>query len=548
MLPRILVPYIIDRKEKYGNDPALQSPTVPTSEGSCKKVVVEFSSPNIGKDFQGKHLRSTIIGAFVSHTYENMGWEVQKVNYLGDWGKDIALLGVGWEKFGSEEELEKDAVFHLLDVSHRINEQFQPEHLAYKKARDEAKKNGQDETEATAEIEAKGLYSERNAFFKKMEDRNEEAVALFKRIRDVNIGDYTNFYERLGINFDEYSGESKVSQEIMTEIEQILKEKGLLEENGGAWGVDMKKHKLLKSGMAIVRDRTGSSTYFARHLATVIERSRKQEFDKLIFVAADIDGHYSRLFKILDALGMEDVREKLKHVQIGEKSHMGEKLGNGYRLHGILDQCENVMLDVLRTEGKKAKLFGDPEEVVKRVGINALLTQELSTKRTSEHAFDIGNMTAFKTGTGPELQYQYAKLCTLLKEHPTEDSLTNEEYGSLDSDAQMSLLLMLGQYPETSCANFELLEPYHILTYLQTVLEKLSDCLEDDDEKEDDEAGQKGGEADDDGGSQVGTSITPAKSALYEATRIVLENGMNLLGLIAIASIQQKRVDTPLAE
>jgi arginyl-tRNA synthetase len=552
VLPRILVPYIIDRKDKYGNDPALQSSEISASGESRKKVVIEFSSPNIGKDFQGKHLRSTIMGAFVSHTYASMGWEVQKANYLGDWGKDIALLGVGWEKFGSEEELEKDAVFHLLDVSHRINEQFQPEQLEYKRVRDEAKKNGQDETEATAEIEAKGLYAERNSFFKKMEERDEEAVALFKRIRDINIDNFTKFYDRLGISFDTYSGESKVNQETIAEIEQKLKEKGLLEEIGGAsWGVDMKKHGLLKSGMAMVRDRTGGSTYFARHLATIIERSRKQDFDKLVFVAADTDNHYLRLSTILGALDMEDLAKKLKHLQLGEKSHMRERLGAGYQLHGILDQCESAMLDVLRADEEKEKLLGDSEEAAKIVGINALLTQELSTKRTSDHAFDINNMTSFKTGTGPELQYQYAKLCALLKDYPVDDGLANEEYGSLGEDVHTSLLLTLGQYPESTRSNFEQLEPAHIIAYLHTVLEKLSDCLDDGDDDDEDNDGEAGpaGEGEEGGGpSPKETSITPAEAALYEATRIVLENGMKLLGLVPIAPIQQKRVDTPVAE
>src|SRR4051812_34271287 len=88
-LPRILLPYILDRGAAYGvlHDP--QSPEPPPDQ---KTVVVEFSSPNLGQDFRADHLRSTILGAFVSNTYESMGWRVIRTNYLGDWGNHIGLL------------------------------------------------------------------------------------------------------------------------------------------------------------------------------------------------------------------------------------------------------------------------------------------------------------------------------------------------------------------------------------------------------------------------------------------------------------------------
>ena len=81
-----------------------------------KKVIVEFSSPNTAKEFQAGHLRSTIIGAPTPRLYEDMGWDVIKINYLGDWGKQFGLLAVGWQRFGSEEELAKPPRKHLLDV------------------------------------------------------------------------------------------------------------------------------------------------------------------------------------------------------------------------------------------------------------------------------------------------------------------------------------------------------------------------------------------------------------------------------------------------
>jgi arginyl-tRNA synthetase len=174
-IARLLSPYINDRKDSYGRDISLglHDPSLP--DLGRKKLVVEFSSPNIASEFQGTHLRSTILGAYIGNLHEMMGWDVVKINYLGDWGKPIGLLGVGWEKFGSEEEFEADPSGHLLDVYNKINQLFMPEQLASKKARDERRDSGKD----SAEIESQGLFAERNAFFKRMEDGDETAIAFW---------------------------------------------------------------------------------------------------------------------------------------------------------------------------------------------------------------------------------------------------------------------------------------------------------------------------------------------------------------------------------
>jgi arginyl-tRNA synthetase len=237
MLPRLLFPYINDRKASYGQDITLGLRDPSSPDLGKKKLLIEFSSPNIASEFLGKHLRSTIIGAYIANLYETMGWEVTKINYLGDWGKPLGLLGVGWEKFGSEELFQADPAGHLLDVNNKINELFAPELAASKKARDEASKMGKDEGKVQAEIEEKELFAERNKFFKRMEDDDEEAMAFWRRVRDVNIESYTKLYARLNVSFDEYLGESQVSPSTMAEVEEILKKKGLCEESEGAWYV-----------------------------------------------------------------------------------------------------------------------------------------------------------------------------------------------------------------------------------------------------------------------------------------------------------------------
>ena len=102
-LLRLLLPYINDRKDLYGKDPStgLCNPSSPGV--GRKELVVEFSSPNIGSEFHGKHRRSTILKAYIANLYKNVGWDIVKINHLGDCEKQIGLLSAGWERFGSEE-------------------------------------------------------------------------------------------------------------------------------------------------------------------------------------------------------------------------------------------------------------------------------------------------------------------------------------------------------------------------------------------------------------------------------------------------------------
>lgn len=501
------------------------SPSSSTDVDSLKKLVVEFSSPNITSEFQGKHLRSTIIGAFIGRLHETLGWEVTRINYLGDWGKPIALLYVGWKKFGSQEAYDTDPVEHLLEVYHKIEELFQPEQLASRQARDEAAKEGKDDGAVQAELESKGIFAERNEAFKKLEEGDEELVAFWKRVREAIIEDYQKFYERLGIRFDEYSGESQVKSETMVEVEQMLKDKNISEESAGAWMIDMKKLGA-RAGHVFVRDRSGSSTYLLRDLAAVLERSRKYSFDKMIYVvASDNSVHFTQMFKVLEALD-KDLASKVQHVKFSEVSKMATTFGKGYKPQNILEKCDEAIATLSEADADKAAVIGNAEQNLKALATSALLIQELSTRSATVHAFDIGALASFKLGSGPALQYSYAKVVSLLTGHTATANLSDEDFNALADEDQANLLRTLAQYPEVVNATFNSLEPSGIVTYLTSVTEQLFDCLNE-------EEGE--------------TDVTPGLAALLEATRIVLENGMKLLGLTPVSQLPQERADTPVA-
>jgi len=560
-LARILLPFILDRKTTYGNDSAIGLRNLSSPEQGRKKLLVEFSSPNITSEFQGKHLRSTIIGAFVSNFHENLGWITTRINYLGDWGKDTALLKVGWEKFGNDAEYEVNPIGHLFDVFHQITELFQPEKAASKQARDEAAKHGRDEGEAQAGIENQGIFAERNAAFKKLEAGDEEAVAFLKRVRDINIETYKDFYSQLGVKFDDYTGESQVTTAAMAEVEQMLKEKGICTESAGACVVHMQDIGL-KAGTAIIRDRTGATTYLLRDLAAVLERSRKYEFDKMIIVAANDNGvHFTHVHHILKALDLADLADKVQHLRFSEVSKMAEKLVKGYKPQAIIGHCEEAMSAGLEADAEKASIFRGPADSAKALGVAALIAQELSTRTASAHSFDTNSMTAFKPGTGPELQYWYAKLCTILKGYSSYDELSEDDFETLVEDEPANLLRLLAQYPEVTHATYQSLEPAAIVTYLASVVEQLAECLSEDDEGEEADALRPEGNADAEVATpkestedkeaspeKENTAFTTGQLVLFDATRVVLENGMKLLGITPYATTEPDRADTPIAE
>jgi arginyl-tRNA synthetase len=212
-------------------------------------------------------------------------------------------------------------------------------------------------------------------------------------------------------------------------------------------------------------------------------------------------------------MDMSDLANKLHHVHFSEVSQMSKKLDHGHMLSEILDQSQIAMQDSLKANPEKAALLEDTEEAVAAIGITALLSRELSARRGNDHAFDIDQMTSFEAGTGPDIEWRYAKLCSILKNNPGHTHLSEEDYASFEEEEQSNLLRLLVQYPDITHAAYKNLESATIMSYLITVADQLSTCL---------------------GETQDGEKVTPAQAMLFEATRIVLENGMKLLGIVPV--------------
>lgn len=518
-LGRLILPYVFQRQTLYGKNPHVGLGDPSASHPDRRRVIVEFSSPNIAKEFHAGHLRSTIIGAFISNLYESMGWDVIKLNYLGDWGKQFGLLAVGWQRFGSEEELAREPLKHLLDVYARINALFKPEQDESKKARDE----GRD----TSEIESRGLFAERNSYFRRMEDGDPEAVALWQRFRDISIQRYISTYTRLNITFDKYSGESQVQSSTVETVERILKEKGVYEEHNGSWIIDFKKHNAKALDIAVVRGRTGTTTYLLRDVAAALEREKKYAFDKMIYVvSSEQDLYFQRVFKVLELMGRADLAARLQHVNFGKVIGMSSRLGNVKLLGDILDQTGEAMHEVMRRNATKYAQVPDPEAVADAVGISAVMVQDMSGKRVNNYPFDIARMTSFEGDTGPYLQYCHARLNSILRKAGlTRDDIAKHVENhptALDTETDkrhcVDLLRLMAQYPDVTATAMRNLEPSTILTYLFRLTHQLSSSYD----------------VIRVTGTNEGHDVMLARAALYEGVRQVLENGMKLLGITPV--------------
>ncbi|RYP35974.1 hypothetical protein DL766_002244 [Monosporascus sp. MC13-8B] len=529
-LPRLILPYIDDRKSEYGRNPSLALGDASAPNPTPKKVVVEFSSPNLASEFTAAHLRSTIIGAQIANLHGSMGWDVVRLNYLGDWGKELGLLAVGWGRFGSEEAFQKDPMGHLLEAYEKISELFRPEKEASKRAHDE----GQD----TAAIETRGIFAERDAFFKRMEEREPEAVGLWKRIRDASVGYYSRAYQRLNVEFDEFSGESQVSPESIEEVETILREKGIYEESGGSWIIDFSKHGPKSLGVSVLRGRTGSTSYLLRDIAAVFDRDKRYLFDKMIYVVtSEQDVHFSKVFQAVRYMGRGDLAEKLEHVSFAKTQGLPPQLGKVHLLGDILDQAVSAVRDTLCAQQDTPIQIENTEAAANVLGISALVAQDALHKRANGYSFNTKSLCSFVGESGPSLQASYAKLSAKINESDLDGVQPAEidmEY--LQEDPWTEVIRLLAQYPDITHAAYRTHEPSAILAYLFRLTEELTNCFDDDDEDDEGKGKGEGPRAPEVlGGTSLKVPEPPeailAQAMLYKIARQVMDNGMSILGL-----------------
>ncbi|KAJ6532922.1 arginyl-tRNA synthetase [Mycena vulgaris] len=427
--------------------------------------------PNIAKPFHAGHLRSTIIGTFLANLYAANGWEVVRMNYLGDWGVQFGLLAVGFRKYGSEAQLAENAIMHLFDVYVKVNA----------------------DKEAEATSDASPTLDEARGIFKAMEDGDPEALALWRRFRDLSVVAYAKVYKRLNVEFDDYAGESLVTnaniQSVMSELQSkgLLSEKNMWESQPGrnykmppptddagnlvrdknpAWAVDLHRFKLDKP---VVQKLDGTTIYMVRDIAGAMQRFEKYKFDKMIYVVGDQqDLHCAQLFKILELMGAP-FADRLEHVNFGKVKGMSSRKGDVKFLQEILDMAQESMLSQMQTNAEKFNNVEDPEATSDQIGMTCVKIQDMQAKRINSYAFDVLRMTSFEGDTGAYLQYAHARLCSVERKVTAEISLcqdsTTINTALLVEPKAREIAYLLACYPEIVRMAFKVCEPSTIVSY-----------------------------------------------------------------------------------
>ncbi|XP_037375971.1 probable arginine--tRNA ligase, mitochondrial isoform X2 [Talpa occidentalis] len=480
LLTKTVLQQVIQDGSSYGLESELFSGLPP------KKIVVEFSSPNIAKKFHVGHLRSTIIGNFIANLKEALGHQVTRVNYLGDWGMQFGLLGTGFQMFGYEEKLQSNPLQHLFEVYVQVNKEA---------------------------AEDKSIAKSAHEFFQRLELGEKQALAMWQKFRDLSIEEYVRIYKRLGIHFDEYSGES-FYREKSQEVLKWLDNKGLLEKTiKGTSVVDLSRNGDPSSFCTVMRS-DGTSLYATRDLAAAIDRMDKYNFDTMIYVTdKGQKKHFQQVFQTLKIMGY-DWAERCQHVPFGVVQGMKTRRGDVTFLEDVLNEIRLRMLQNMASV-KTTKELENPQETAEKVGLAALIIQDFKGLLLSDYQFSWDRVFQSRGDTGVFLQYTHARL------HSLEETfgcgyLNDFNTSCLQEPQSVSILQHLLRFDEVLYRSSQDLQPRHIVSYLLTLSHLAAVAHKTLHIK------------------NSPSEVAGARLHLFRAVRSVLANGMKLLGITPV--------------
>lgn len=465
---------VLTKKEKYGH----------TDLGQDKAVVIDFSSPNIAKPFHIGHIRTTVIGNALYKIYDSQGYNVVRVNHLGDYGTQFGKLIVAFKLWGSKEAVEANPIPELLKL--------------YVKFHEEAEQKPEMEDEA-------------RAWFTKLENGDEEAKALWQWFRDESLKEFARVYELLDIEFDSYAGESFYSDKMGVVIDQ-LKEKGLLVQSQGTNVVDLEQYNMPP---ALITKNDGSTLYMTRDLAAAIYRKNTYDFDKCIYVVGSQQSlHFQQLFKVLELMGYEWSKD-LIHVPFGmvalEEGTMSTRKGRVVFLEDVLKQAVEKTKEIVLSKNPNAK---NVEQIAKQVGVGAVVFQELSNSRIKDYTFSWSRTLSFEGETGPYVQYTHARCCAVLRK--AEEEVTADiNYDLLSEGDGAEVLKVIGSFNKAILAAMRKNEPHIITRFVLDLAQAFNKFYHDNPILVDD------------------VEVRKARLALVAATRQTIENALALLGMHA---------------
>ncbi|MGE5558594.1 MAG: arginine--tRNA ligase [Bacillota bacterium] len=452
--------------------------------GRGKRIVIDFSAPNIAKPFHVGHLRSTVIGHSLYRIFEFLGYKCIGINHLGDWGTQFGKMIVAYRKWGSRDEVEKGLVSELMRL--------------YVKFHDQA------EGDPSLEDEAR-------EWFRKMESGDEEALDLWRWFKEISLKEFSRIYGLLGIQFDSMTGESFYNDR-MGEVVDELRAKSLLIESEGAWIVDLGPYGMPP---CLILKKDGGTLYATRDIAAALYRKRTYDFARCIYVVASAQNlHFQQWIKVVELMGYSWAKD-LVHVPFGLVSLEGEKLatrkGNVVLLQELLEETIKMTREIIED---KNPALENKEEVARDVGVGAVIFSDLSNNRIKDVVFSWKEALNFDGETGPYVQYTHARACSIIRKAGKEPACGINPELLIDAPA-FKVIKTIYRFPEIILQAVKELEPSIISRYLIDLAQDFNGFYHE---------------------CQVlveDTGLMQARLALAYAVKTVLAAGLRLLGLKA---------------
>lgn len=404
-----------------------------SDQGKDKTICIDYSSPNVAKNFHVGHLRTTIIGNSLYKIFSKLGYKVVRINHLGDWGTQFGKLIVAYKKWGSREAVEEKGIEELMDI--------------YVKFHEEAEKDD-------------SLNDEARAWFLKMEQGNEEALEIWQWFRDISLKEFMRVYNILGMEFDSFAGESFYRDKTAGVIKRLTDD-GLLKESQGAMIVPLDEYDMPP---CIVAKKDGSSIYATRDLAAILYRKATYNFDRCLYVTGlEQKLHFAQVFKVIELMG-NDYAKNLVHIPYGlvslKSGKISSRKGNVIFAEDLLRESINKTTSIIE---EKNPDIPDKEEVAKQVGIGAIIFNDLYNQRIKDVIFDWNKLLNFDGETGPYVQYTYARASSVLRKiGEVPDTI---DYTLLTDEASIGLLKEIERYPQVIKDAAERYEPSVIARY-----------------------------------------------------------------------------------
>jgi len=407
-----------------------------SAEGQGRNVLIDYSSPNIAKPFHIGHLRSTIIGASLSRIFRFLNYNVIGVNHLGDWGTQFGMVLAAWKENPDEDALKKNPIACLLKLYVDFNQCCEKDENLRETARE---------------------------WFKRLESGDQEAYTLWERFRNLSLEEFKRVYQRLGISFDYYWGESFYNDKMEPALEQV-KSKGLLEKlQDGAEGVDLGK----EMPPALLRKSDGATLYITRDLAAAIYRHDKFSPEEILYVVGrPQELHFRQLIAVLKKMGYAWA-DSLKHVKFGHIQGLSTRRGEIVFLEEVLDEARDRAREKIEDNIKAGKLSADVDcgELAEQVGLSAIIINDFKNHRDRDITFNWDQALNFEGETGPYLQYTHARICGILRKADRKPS-DRVDFSLLSEPETKELIKKLALFPEAIQGARMEYEPFVICNYL----------------------------------------------------------------------------------